>query len=307
MTFTIISIPVNFALLSGIIWYERYGIEAKRTIVNKLFSFGSWTAIQFIVLIVIPDIIRYNSGPWPELSCWLHLMLKNMIGSQILLIFTTAIVMKYICIFVLKNLTGFQDGFWSIFLYIWIGGFSLITQLVFVFIPGRQSNPYYICLGKRPPEALYHTPLKTNYPIMTILLLGSVIHVICSIKIFLYKNDIKQNDLESIQKCISKNLFIASLEKHSLTDFTTNTCIIVFLLETLVLLQKVGTLKPHELNVYPNTLILNWLQIVNFEIVISITLVFYYSRKSSLRKSVIKKLKEFLQSNICRNLLYNIS
>jgi hypothetical protein len=274
MTFTIISIPVNFALLSGIIWYERYGIDAKRTIVNKLFFFEFWTAIQFTALTIIPDIIRYNTGPCTELICWLHLMLKNMIGSEFLLILTTTIVLRYICIFVLKNLTGFKDGFWNIFLIIWIEGFSFITQLVFALIPGRNSNTYYICLRKSPPEA----PPKTNYPILTIIFLGSDIHIFCSIRIFLYKNDIKQNDLKSIRTFIINNSLIASWEKHSLPDFTTNTLIILSLLETLFLLQAIGTLKPHELNVYPNTLILNWLQIANFEIVLLIMLLLYYCR-----------------------------
>ena len=296
MTITLIFLPINTALLSGIIWYERYGIDAKRTIVNKLFSFGCWTAIQFICLVIIPDLIRYNSGPWPEMICWLHLIVKNLIGSQFLLILTATIVMRYICIFLMKNPTGFQDDFWSLFLNIWIVAFSFITQFVFVHMPGRQVNQYYICLGISPPEDLYLSPPKTNFPLLIILLLGIVVHVLISIKIFLFRNDIKQHDLATIQKFILNNISIASLEKHSMTDFTTNTRGIISFLETLFLLQKIGKLEPHELNVYPNNLILNWLQLVNFAIVMFTTLVFYYVRKHSLRKSVVKKLKNLFRT-----------
>ena len=296
MTITFISIPINTALLSGIIWYERYGIEAKRTIVNKLFSSGCWTAIQFICLIIIPDLVRYSSGPWPDTICWLQLIVKNSIGSQFVLILTATIVMRYICIFLLNNPTGFQDDFWSLFLNIWIVAFSFITQFVFVYMPGRQTNQYYICLGKSPPENLYNLPPKTNFPLLIILLLGSVVHVLISIKIFLFKNYVRQQDLATIHKFILNKIYIASLEKHSMTDFTTNTCGIISFLETLFLLKKIGTLKPHELNVYPNNLILNWLQLGNFAIAIFATLVFYYGRKHSLRSSVVKKLKDLFQN-----------
>jgi len=69
MTFTMISIPVVIVLLYSIVWYERYGLDVKRTIVNKLSSFFCWVGIQFVFLVNIPDLGRYIFGPYSENFC----------------------------------------------------------------------------------------------------------------------------------------------------------------------------------------------------------------------------------------------
>ena len=69
MTFTVIAIPVVLLLLYSIIWYERFGLDVKRTIVNKLTSSFCWIAIQFVIFVNIPDFGRYLTGPYSENFC----------------------------------------------------------------------------------------------------------------------------------------------------------------------------------------------------------------------------------------------
>jgi hypothetical protein len=69
MTFTFVAIPVVLLLLYSIIWYERFGLDAKRTIVNKLTSSFCWTGIQFVILVNIPDLGRYIFGPYSTNFC----------------------------------------------------------------------------------------------------------------------------------------------------------------------------------------------------------------------------------------------
>jgi hypothetical protein len=69
MTFTIVASPIVTLLLYSIIWYERFGLDVKRTIVNKTTSSICWVAIQFILLVNIPDLGRYFFGPYSENFC----------------------------------------------------------------------------------------------------------------------------------------------------------------------------------------------------------------------------------------------
>ena len=47
----------------GLIWYEKYGNNRYRTVINQLFSFVSWLVVAYIVSVYIPEGIRYLIGP----------------------------------------------------------------------------------------------------------------------------------------------------------------------------------------------------------------------------------------------------
>ena len=70
VTFAIVSAPFIIFALYGIIWYEQYGHDLKRTIINKLFASTCWVGIEFILLVIIPDTVRYTLGPYPPFICW---------------------------------------------------------------------------------------------------------------------------------------------------------------------------------------------------------------------------------------------
>ena len=77
--FMAISVVLNLfcvALCFCVIWYERYGLDVKRTIMNQLFSKLCWTGIEFILFITLPEWLRFFYGPFPRLPCWLHLNQK---------------------------------------------------------------------------------------------------------------------------------------------------------------------------------------------------------------------------------------
>jgi hypothetical protein len=69
MTFLAFAIPVEILLLYSIIWCERYGLDVKRTVVNKLCSFFCWVGIQYALLVNIPDLGRYIFGPYSVNVC----------------------------------------------------------------------------------------------------------------------------------------------------------------------------------------------------------------------------------------------
>ena len=107
---------------------------------------------------------RYIFGPLPECVCFIELVFKNSITTQQLLFLDGIILLRYIFIFCLNNPGAFKDEFWNQFISIWVVGFSMISQFVFVFSPPFpnysyfiQSCHYFSC------QPLTHLALKTIF------------------------------------------------------------------------------------------------------------------------------------------------
>jgi len=102
-------------LIYGIIWFERFGSDKKRTLINMLVSSTCWTVIQCGVLLQVPDIVHLVIGPLPEKFCFFQAILRSTFASEFLLYFDAIIAMRFVYIFCLKNLANFRDEFWSQF------------------------------------------------------------------------------------------------------------------------------------------------------------------------------------------------
>ena len=133
---TLISICVLIPVLYSIIWYEKFGSDKKRTVLNKLVGSVCWYTIVVYMVVQIPELIRYCYGPLPTFLCYLHLIIKSTLAIQLMLIFDAISILRYIFIFWLKNPYNFSDDFWNVFINLWISSFSLMTQIVFVILPG---------------------------------------------------------------------------------------------------------------------------------------------------------------------------
>ena len=121
---------LNVVLAYGIIWYDRYGIDKKQNLMNKLITSICWVLIITVPILQLFEIPRYFFGPQPALFCFIQMVIKKASKWQLLLLLDASILTRYIFIFWLKNPNAVHDGFWSIFVNIWIFGFSLITNAV---------------------------------------------------------------------------------------------------------------------------------------------------------------------------------
>ena len=68
LAFSIMSLPVILLLLYTIIWYEKYGADKKRTILNQLVSSICWTMIAVNACIQVPRFLRYFTGRYCKCS-----------------------------------------------------------------------------------------------------------------------------------------------------------------------------------------------------------------------------------------------
>ena len=108
----------------GIIWFERFGTDQKRTIINKLVSDSLWIVVIQLPLIMLSDFVRYLLGPLNPHFCFFQVVFKASAFTQILCYFDAMIVAKYALIFWTKNPWSINDDFWSRYVSICIYIFS---------------------------------------------------------------------------------------------------------------------------------------------------------------------------------------
>ena len=133
---TWLSICVYIPLLYSIIYYEKFGSDKKRTVLNKLVSSICWCGIYYNLLSQVPEMICYCFGPLPPFICYLHFVIKNIIAIQVILFYDSITILRYLFIFWLKNPSNFCDNFWTTYLNFWITTFATISQVVHTLIPG---------------------------------------------------------------------------------------------------------------------------------------------------------------------------
>ena len=219
MAISIVLILAGLALSYSIIWYERFGVDAKRTLINRIYSLQCWTAIVFLLLVTLPEWIRFIAGPGSKNLCWIHLTLRNCAVTNLILFQTGIIISRYAYIFWLKNPGGFHDDFWCRFIHVWVNFCSFLPHFVFSFLPGRQHIGYHICTGGNPALDNLQPP-KFNYFLFSVWLMSLLVHITMSIRIFLYKYKSQHRTIAPENSCVKKT-FLKAFEKNSLPSFST--------------------------------------------------------------------------------------
>ena len=212
-------ILIHLPLFYGIIWYERHGSDLKRIFINKVVSSACWSILAWISVIQIPILVQHVTGHLPTLICFLHLILKNAILIQIVLFYDAIVIVRYISIFVLKNPLSFENDFWFCFVNISVVTFSLLSQTVFVLLPGNQPLDFHLCsktfetnpnsktfknysnlTGFQTNSNLktfqsFETNVKTNWPLALILFFSLLLHISANLRIKLYKMSHNQTNV----------------------------------------------------------------------------------------------------------------
>jgi len=157
-----INIFVISPLLYFVIWYEKFGSNHNRSLINQFATSGCWTALAYCFLIQVPELAIALKGALNSHFCYLHLMLKNVLGIQYTLLAAAIPFVKYLYIFVLKNPSGQNDDFLCLFFNLAIILLATLAQFVFLFLPGKNSYIFYVCSGEDPRQL---KGVKINYPL----------------------------------------------------------------------------------------------------------------------------------------------
>ena len=304
----------------GIIWYEKNGDHNYRTALNQLFSTISWIAISYILLVYVPEGTRYVIGPLPETFCDFHHWMKNFLTCCFILAFDGIICLRYIFIFKWGQFSVFDDNLIVSFLQLSIVVLSFWIALVKWMSPGRRALNYFMCAGKNPNEkneAGTNNSITRQYDTTGILsLLSFVLHLVLSMKIFLYQRRMEKRT-ENVElgrmsgPCSGENgrkrnvawggnednsgTRSSTLPK-SMADLTTQMLCLTFLVVVSIVTTVMNGTDPDELNQYGNRWLAYFNQIIAFSFAISAICFQYYAKNAALRNAIWRNMRALCQS-----------
>ena len=289
LLFSCFTVPTNIMLLYGIVWYEKYGTDNKRTLMNKLVASQSWNLIGPYLFSQPVEILSFIIGRIPPQACFINIILKNSSKTCMLLLLDSTILVQYLLIFWVKNPAAVHDDFWSFFITSWTAGLSLIYNFIKFFIPHRQPLNYYVCSGIL-PKGDWSLPshFGAHFEILTLLTI-----IVVKLKIHFFKKKSIEDQMTS-RSIFKKNFALEAINKSALTTFTISLTALLLFSTFVVLGLKLNKLMPLEMNENPNYLWYYLLQLILPNIVGLIVACLLYFNNPSLRNSVLAELKRYI-------------
>ena len=312
----IVGATLGLLLMSGIIWYERYGNHRCRTAINQLFSTLAWTVIGYILLVYIPEGIRYLKGPLSEDFCEFHNFMKNFFPSCFLLTLDGILLLRHIFIFKLSNFAVVNDDLIARFLNLSIVALSFWISIVKRFSSGSMPLNFHMCAGTIPnakmeKEKEEHNNGKFNTT-QILLCVSIILYAFILTKIFLYERKMEKKtqniNLGTIQASGSENTrqrkvawpIENKIEKRpnlskSMIDFTTQFMCLLFLVTFAILNYEKNATKPDELNEGRNW----WYaysQQAGLTIAISGISILYYGRNKHIASTIWRRILDFFRN-----------
>jgi hypothetical protein len=171
-------------LLYFVIWFEKFGSDKKRTLINKLISMHCWNTIGYLFFVQIIEILRFIYGPLPQIICAIQNILRFSCAISIILNADAVLVANYAYIFWLKNPAAFQDDFWCNFISIFIYCISLLYMGALHILDEFHTQNCLICLGKLATNDLQSVTMKG---VEYILIASVLLHFVLRLRIYNYK------------------------------------------------------------------------------------------------------------------------
>jgi hypothetical protein len=131
------------------------------------------------------EIILNWFGPFGNVFCSVQTVLKNAgLFYEAAMIIAITLV-KFLSIFVLKNPLGIHCEFWCLFINLVSTLGPLLSEIVFIILPGKLPMSFYICRGTYSTSLDQHQP-KRDFPLLGAIVLSFLfyIFVIVQVKVF---------------------------------------------------------------------------------------------------------------------------
>ena len=144
---SVLSIIICPLIIYCIIWFERYGSDQRRTLLNRFTTMYCWAMIQYFLIVQLIETARFIFGPLPAVICHLQSIVRSVNIDMVLICKAASILTKYVFIIWLKNPAGFNDDFWAFFAWMWIRVFTHLFDITIYLLGGNQPVTFYICCG----------------------------------------------------------------------------------------------------------------------------------------------------------------
>lgn len=236
---------ILFPLFGGIIWFEKYGSDHKRTLINMIVSLICWTAIRGMVTVPVLDATWLLLGPLPRPVCFVQAVLRSAVTCEFLLYYDAVVAIRFVYIFVLKNPAAFCDEFWIRFISIAIKSFGLIFQSAWHLTAKRQPIVFYICCGIDPSSD--DKELFKAYGVLEVL--SFLLHIVIPFRIWTFKRSQKVGP-ETLNY-FRKGLFLADIDSRTLSTNAVSLANILLLCVTSFNIIMMNRIDPKSLNEQP--------------------------------------------------------
>jgi len=268
---------------TGIIWFERFGSDKKRTLINRLLTSVCITGIEYYVVALPFEIVRHLYGPFGNAICYILLLLKNSMSLQVALFTLGISVSRYLYIFHLKNPARFQDEFWQLFVNIWVVSFGITSQFVFVFLPGRQPISFYLCNGQDPRAFGDDFSIKKNHFFNGILLFSILIQVAVAVRFVFHRIKIEWNATYAHTDSFRKEIIVDII-------MTVGGC--MFFCTYIFIVFKINSIDPSKISDFPNYLLVFGLHFGYPWALATSVAILFLAKNVVMRSALIEKLKE---------------
>lgn len=295
LTLSFFSITVGTLFIYTVIWFEKFGSDKKRTILNLLFSMNNYIIILFLWFIQIPETSRYIHGPLPFFICYGQQVFRNFFIMSMVLFADAVTVSRYAFIFWLKNPAAFNDDFWYCFIAVWIFGFSTILCCISHCLGSYHDFALNICTGQVSKVLPNSGPTVGS---VFLMVFSFLIHTIAYTKIYFYKK--KPNSQPLSQSCLAKSVVLTQLEEMTLSSFATSLIFLMVIVISLLNYSKLRDITPSNFNKYPYYLSA-YFRSFGVAAIAVLIIIFWFMSKNKFRQVISSELKslrnEFRQRN----------
>jgi hypothetical protein len=273
---------VTIVLACCIIWYEKFGSDKKRTIVNLLVSSICWNAIVWNVTIQSVGIARILSGPFHQTFCFWHYILRRALLTQLILVADAITLIRYLFIFWLQNPGAFNDEFWNLFINLWTIGMSFILQFTKSYLPHPKIYQYNLCIGHPPDQ--FENSIELGVESLSFLLQMAFFALI------------KINQLKKPFIVNLKTQDLALIEKYSLVKFTFKICFVIIVMFAMTYyVSTIANQLCFKTNI-PSSILVPFTYLIFTSLMPLLIIFSIFSIHPRMKKSVYREIKIHVQS-----------
>ena len=275
--FSVLNILVAPPLLAFIIWFEKFGSDQRRTLINMLVSMICCTIFVYLLGSHTIEVVRFSYGPLPNGLCCFQNLVKGVVFCCTLMFLDATIITRYVYIFWLKNPASFNDEFWRCFVSLWIYCCSTIIMVIVNFMTSCQTMGFFICNGQI-SDKLQTLLSDVMAAIVTIsFVLHLIIHL--NIQYFNYKGTVHTDE----NLMAPKLLYLKHLQTTALANLTSNATTLVILFGMIGCIHHLDNIEMKELNSFPNYICAYYINLFAPCLAIDILIATYFGKERVMK------------------------
>ena len=281
---------LNFFVLTpflySITWYEQFGSDHPRSLINQLVASTCWNGIVNNIVIIPLQIYQSLFGPLSESFCQCHFVLNTSIIIHLHLMITFIIFAKYMSMFVLRNPTEIICDFWCVFLNLFALLLAILSQISLAMLPGKRAHNMHMCMGTDPRiDEKFPAKIGVVLPLIGLLCIVSYVLLCLKVKLYVSQTPSRKPPKTAWQLPPIKDM----LEKNSMASLGTIGFFILILLPTWFIHFAMLKMTPEKLSSDPYQIIAHFHQL-GHRFFFNLLIILLFLSRSHIRRAVLREL-----------------